>query len=55
MTRVLAEALPRESIKVGNIRIRAGVVTYKLKKTNISTRLGWLRDVALTKLKETFK
>ena len=55
MTRVLAEALPRKSIEVGNRRVISAVVTYKLKKTNISTRLGWLRDVALTKLKETFK
>ena len=55
MTRVLAEALPRKSVEVGNRRVISAVVTYKLKKTNISTRLGWLGDVALTKLKETFK
>ena len=55
MTKVLAEALPRESVKVGNHRINSAVVKYKLRKTNISTRLGWLRDVALIKLKEAFK
>jgi len=55
VTRVLAEALPRKSVEVGNRRVISAVVPYKIKKTNISTRLGWLRDVALIKLKETFK